>query len=273
MVIVDVQNDANRAGQMQERFVVLAGFDNNALPAASLAVTADERQFAADNGRRVLASQFQHGGDHAGGGGFAVGAGYADALRMAAADITQQYAALHSLDAARTGGLQLGVVVMDGGAVHDQLCAAHIGSIVADKDPHAQRTLGLGVFRFLHVRAGDRVALAVQDLDQRIRAGTAAADEMHGLHTVQQFGVKHCINHQWSPQKSSAPGLGRGSIPSSYLDYSFFLSQKKQFFEIFGCGKRFFGKRYKFGPHQYDNTLRMPPRRARLRAQKLFAVR
>ncbi len=159
-----------------------------------------------------------------------MGAGYADALRMAAADVAQQHAALHRFDAAGTGGLQLGVVVMDGGTVNDQLRIAHVSGIVADKHPHAQRTFGFGVLGLLYVRTGDRIALAVQDLDQRIGAGAAAADEMHGLYAVQQFGIKHCINHQWSPQKSSVPGSGRGSIPISYLDYSFFLSQKKQFF-------------------------------------------
>ena len=273
MVVVNVQNHADCAGQVQEGLVVLAGFDNDTLAVAGLAVTIDKGQLAADNGSRVLAGQLQHGGDHAGGGGLAMGAGYADALRMAAADVAQQHAALHRFDAAGTGGLQLGVVVMDGGTVNDQLRIAHVSGIVADKHPHAQRTFGFGVLGLLYVRTGDRIALAVQDLDQRIGAGAAAADEMHGLHAVQQFGIKHCINHQWSPQKSSAPGSGRGSIPISYLDYSFFLSQKKQFFEIFGQGERFFSKIYKNGHRQYDNPSRSPPRWGVLPAKKDFTVR
>ena len=77
-----------------------------------------------------------------------------------------------SLDAAGAGGLQLGVVVVDGGAVHDEIGVADIGSVVANGDAHAQGTLGVGVIGILNVRAGDGVAAAVQDLDQRIGAGT-----------------------------------------------------------------------------------------------------
>ena len=175
--------------------MVLAGFDNDALAVAGLAVTIDKGQLAADNGSRVLAGQLQHGGDHAGGGGLAMGAGYADALRMAAADVAQQHAALHRFDAAGTGGLQLGVVVMDGGTVNDQLRIAHVSGIVADKHPHAQRTFGFGVLGLLYVRTGDRIALAVQDLDQRIGAGAAAADEMDRADAFEQLGVIHTKNH------------------------------------------------------------------------------
>ena len=88
-----------------------------------------------------------------------------------------------------TGGLQLGVVVMDGGTVNDQLRIAHVSGIVADKHPHAQRTFGFGVLGLLYVRTGDRIALAVQDLDQGIGSGTAAADKMHMLHTIKQMGI------------------------------------------------------------------------------------
>ena len=83
---------------------------------------------------------------------------------MGAADVAQHNAALNGLDAAGAGGLQLGVVVVDGSAVHDQISVADIGSVVANGDAHAQGTLGLGVFGLLDVRAGNGVAAAVQDL-------------------------------------------------------------------------------------------------------------
>ena len=47
MVVVNVQDDAHRTGQMQEGLVVLTGFDDNALAAAGLAVAADQGQLAA----------------------------------------------------------------------------------------------------------------------------------------------------------------------------------------------------------------------------------
>ena len=195
MVIVDVQDDAHRAGQLQEGLMVLAGLNDHALAAAGLAVAADERQLAADDCGGILAGQLQHGCDHAGRGRFAVGTGHADALAMGAADIAQHDAALHRLDAAGVGCLQLRIVIMDGGAVDDQIRIAQIGCIMPDSDTDAERTLRLGVFGFLDIGAGDGEAAAVQDLDQRIGAGAAAADKMDRADPLQQLGVIHTKSH------------------------------------------------------------------------------
>ena len=195
MVVVNVQDDAHRAGQMQEGLVVLTGFDDNALAAAGLAVAADQGQLAADDRRRVPARQLQHCGDHAGGRRLAVGACHADALGMGTADVAQHDAALNGFDAAGAGSLQLGVIVMDGGAVDHKVRVADVGGVMPDADAHAEGTLGLGVFGFLDVRAGDGIAAAVQDLDQRIGAGAAAADEMDRADAFEQLGVIHTKNH------------------------------------------------------------------------------
>ena len=195
MIVVDVQDNTHRAGQMQEGLVVLTGFDDNALAAAGLAVTADQGQLAADDRSGILARQFQHGGDHAGGRRLAVGAGHADALGMGTADVAQHDAALNGFDAAGAGSLQLGVIVMDGGAVDHKVRVADVGGVMPDADAHAEGTLGLGVFGFLNVRASDGIAAAVQDLDQRIGAGAAAADEMDRADAFEQLGVIHTKNH------------------------------------------------------------------------------
>ena len=93
---------------------------------------------------------------------------------MGAADIAQHDAALHRLDAAGVGRLQLRIVIMDGGAVDDQIRIAQIGRIMPDSNTDAERTLRLGVFGFLDIGTGDGEAAAVQDLDQRIGAGAAS---------------------------------------------------------------------------------------------------
>ena len=56
-----------------------------------------------------------------------MGAGHADALGMGTADVAQHDAALNGFDAAGAGSLQLGVIVMDGGAVDafEQLGVIH----------------------------------------------------------------------------------------------------------------------------------------------------
>ena len=105
------------------------------------------------------------------------------------ADVAQHDSALNGFDATGAGSLQLGVIVMDGGAVDHKVRVADVGGVMPDADAHAEGTLGLGVFGFLDVRAGDGIAAAVQDLDQGIGSGTAAADKMHMLHTIKQMGI------------------------------------------------------------------------------------
>ena len=111
------------------------------------------------------------------------------------ADVAQHDAALNGFDAAGAGSLQLGVIVMDGGAVDHKVRVADVGGVMPDADAHAEGTLGLGVFGFLNVRASDGIAAAVQDLDQRIGAGAAAADEMDRADAFEQLGVIHTKNH------------------------------------------------------------------------------
>ena len=84
---------------------------------------------------------------------------------------------------------------MDGGAVDDQIRIAQIGRIMPDSDTDAERTLRLGVFGFLDIGTGDGEAAAVQDLDQRIGAGAAAADEMDRADAFEQLGGIHTKNH------------------------------------------------------------------------------
>ena len=214
MVVVDVQNDADGGGQMQEGLAVLAGLDDHALSLAGLAVAADEGQLAADDGGGILTGQFQHGGDHAGGGGLAVGARHAHTVRVHVAHIAQQHAALHRLDATGAGGFQLRVVVVDGRAVHHQLHIAKMGGIVANVHGHAQSALRLGDLGLLHIAAGDGQPAAVQNLNQRIGAGPAATDKMYCLHTVQQMGVEtEYIRHRCHLNKNyPREGLPRRAI-------------------------------------------------------------
>ena len=89
-------------------------------------------------------------------------------------------------------------VAVDGIAVatdSNKVRVADVGGVMPDADAHAEGTLGLGVFGFLDVRAGDGIAAAVQDLNQRIGAGAAAADEMDRADAFEQLGVIHTKNH------------------------------------------------------------------------------
>ena len=57
MVVVDVQNDGDGGGQLQEGLRELAGLHHDLAAGAGLAVAVDEGQFAADHRRRVAAGQ------------------------------------------------------------------------------------------------------------------------------------------------------------------------------------------------------------------------
>ena len=74
-----------------------------------------------------------------------MGACHADALGMGTADVAQHDAALNGFDATGAGSLQLGVIVMDGGAVDHKVRVADVGGVMPDADAHAEGTLGLGV--------------------------------------------------------------------------------------------------------------------------------
>ena len=123
MVVVDVQHNGQVGGQLQEGLGKLAGLDYDIVALAGLAVAVDEGQLAADDGRRVAACQLQRSGDHGSGGGLAVGAGDADALLVQAAHIAQQHAALDGGDAVGGSGIQLHVILGNGGRVHH-----HVGA-------------------------------------------------------------------------------------------------------------------------------------------------
>ena len=195
MVVVDVQHDRQIRGQLEEGLGILAGLDDDVVALAGLAVAADEGQLAADDGRGVAACQLQRRGDHGRGGRLAVGAGNADAVLIQAADIAQQDAALHGGDAVGNRRIQLHIVLRDGSRVDHEVGADDIVGAVAQRDLDAHLPLVLDDASVQHIAAGDYIALGVEDLDQRIHAAAAAANEVDLLHIIKQMlgivGNKH----------------------------------------------------------------------------------
>ena len=229
VVVVDVEDDADAGRELQEGLAEFAGFDDGACAAARLAVAADQGQLAADDGGGVAPGQLQHGGDHAGGGRFAVGTGHADALRVQAADKAEQHAALHRFDAAGAGGVQLRVAGVDGRAVNDEVGIAEVGRVVADRDGHAHLALGGGDLGFLHIRAGQGQPAAVQDLDQRVHAGAAAADAVDMMNAFKQFGVVCAVISHWSsPQKKKTRRANPRQVDSRFFHVIMIIN-------VFGC--------------------------------------
>ena len=195
MIVVDVQHNGQAGGQFEEGLGILTGLDDDVIALTGLAVAVDEGQLTADDGRGVAARQLQRGGDHGRGGRLAVGAGDADAVLVQAADIAQQDAALHGGDAVGIGGVQLHVVLCDGGRVDHEVGADDVVGAMAQRDLHAHLPLVADDAAIQHITAGDDISLGVQDLDQRVHAAAAAADEVDLLHIIKQVlgivGNKH----------------------------------------------------------------------------------
>ena len=163
MIVVDVQHNGQVGGQFEEGLGILTGLDDDVIALTGLAVAVDEGQLAADDGRGVAACQFQRSGDHGGGGRLAVGAGDADAVLVQAADIAQQDAALHGGDAVGIGGVQLHVVLRDGGRVDHEVGADDVVGAMAQRDLHAHLPLVADDAAIQHITAGDDISLGVQD--------------------------------------------------------------------------------------------------------------
>ena len=189
MVIVDVQHNGQVRGQFQEGLGKFTGLNYDIVALASLAVAIDQRKLAADDGRRVAACQLQRSGDHGSGGGFSVSAGDADALFVQAAHVTQQNAALDGGDAVGGSGIQLHVIFGNGGRVDHHVGADHIIGAVTQADLDTHLTLVADDTAIQHIAAGDLVAFCGKDLDERIHAAAAAADEVDLFYIVQQVLV------------------------------------------------------------------------------------
>ena len=202
MVVVDVQHNGQIGGQLEEGLGELAGLDHDIVALAGLAVAIDEGQFAADDSGGVAACQFQRGGDHGSGGGLAVSAGDADALLVQAAHIAQQHAALDGGDAVGGSGTQLHVVLGDGRGIHHHVHTDDVVGAVAQADLHAHLPLVADDAAIQHIAAGDLVALGRKDLDQRIHAAAAAADEVDLFYIVQQMLVVVVV-HEHSKETSN----------------------------------------------------------------------
>ena len=118
-----------------------------------------------------------------------MGAGDADALLVQAAHIAQQNAALDGGDAVGGSGIQFHVIFGNGGRVDHHVGADHIIGAVTQADLDTHLTLVADDAAIQHIAAGDLVAFCGKDLDERIHAAAAAADEVDLFYIVQQVLV------------------------------------------------------------------------------------
>ena len=115
-----------------------------------------------------------------------MGAADADYIIVLPGHRAKQEGALDRRDAERLCGDQLGVVVVYGRRVDDQIGALDAFGLVPHGDRDAERADTLQRVAFVVVRPGDFIPLAVQNLGQRAHTRAADADHVNFMCLLDQ---------------------------------------------------------------------------------------
>src|SRR5213593_1884307 len=188
---VDRRDDRDRRRQLQERAVGLVGFGDEELALAQPRVRAETRHPAADDDRRVEAALGQHGADHRGGRGLAVGARDRDAV-LETHQLGEHLRAGDRRDLLPARGLDLDVVARDRRRVDDHVRALDVGGLVTDEHLRAQLGEPLDGIAPLLVRAGHPVAEVQEDLGDTGHADAADPDEVDLLVALKHGPAGRC---------------------------------------------------------------------------------
>ena len=147
-----------------------------------------------------------------------MGARHADAAGVQPAHIAQENAALQHGNATGIRFPQLGVVLVNGGGIHDHIRTQHVFGVVPHEHLDAHGTLRVDDAALVHITSGDGIAPGMQDLHQRIHTAAADADEMEALYAVQQVGIKAAQEVHYGPpllsmmvSRKKGPGGPSGS--------------------------------------------------------------
>ena len=188
---VDVEDDRDIGRQLEEGIDIFARLTDDDIAVTDVAVAADEGQLAADDGGGVEAGADQHLTEHRGGGRLAVRSADGDAALIAAGDDAQHDAALDGGDALFARGDQLGVILLDGGGVDNQLGALDILGAVTHMHGNAVALDAVEGIALVHIRSAELKALAVQYLGEGAHPRPADADEVDALDMIQKMIVVH----------------------------------------------------------------------------------
>ncbi|MPM74024.1 hypothetical protein SDC9_121009 [bioreactor metagenome] len=190
MVCVDIQNNTGVGCQMQKCVRKFTAFHHNIFAGARLAVPVNQRQLAADHRGGVFARHFKYLGDHAGRGGFAVGARHTNRFCIKALHIAQHHAALYTGDAQLLSAGNFRVAGQNGRGVHQQVGTVYVAGRVGDFYVNAHRAFVIYNMALIDIAAGDRIACRRKNLYQRVHAAAPDAHKVQPFFTFQQFGVK-----------------------------------------------------------------------------------
>ena len=195
MVRVNVQDHRYRRMELQEGVHILTGFHHHGFAVPNAGVGPQHGQLSPNNGAGVHAALDEDFREHGGGGGFAMGAGDRHGALEFPGQQPQHHRALQGGDPLFPGSHQLGVVLLARRRVNHALRIANIFRPMAHghRDSIASNSLqGIG---FVDVRAGQLIALVVQNFRHWAHARTANAYKVQFPHMVQNI----CIHYKSSP--------------------------------------------------------------------------
>ena len=186
---IDVGDDRDVGGQLQERAVALVGFDHHPVAGAEPGVGAIGVDDAAVDDGRVEPGRLEQRRHERGGRRLAVRAGDRDAL-LEPHQLGEHFGAANDRNAPRARRDELRIVALDGGGNDDHRGRAEIRRVVADEHRRALLAQALDVGVVAQVRALHLVAEIDEHLGDARHADAADADEVDGADLVRQFHAR-----------------------------------------------------------------------------------
>ena len=201
---LDVGDDLDRRGVVQERAVRLVGLGDEHVPATQVRAGTQLGQHAAHGNRRVQPAGRQAHREHARRRRLPVRAGDADKAHSRRRK-SKSLRAVNDPLATLARNRQLRIVLADRSRDHNHGARIHVRGLVPDEGANAHRTQVLEDGGLLAVRAFDRGAPRSQKLRDDAHARAADTDQME---TILQRRLTHC--RPPSPaQEPDPPAHGR----------------------------------------------------------------
>ena len=175
VVSLHVEDHGHSGEEAEEGVAVFTGLHDDGVAMAHPVAGVEQRQCAADHHCGILLGSQENVGAHGGGGGLSVGAGNAKGIAVALHDGAPGLSPLKDRDAPGDGAGDLRVFIVDGGGTDHQVAAPQIVRAVPDGDMNAHGAQVSNRFTFLHVRALDLQAHALEHLCQGTHGDAADA--------------------------------------------------------------------------------------------------
>ena len=197
---IDVGDDRDVGGQLQERAVALVGFDHHPVAGPEPGVRAISVDDAAVDDGRVETGRLEQRRHERGRRRLAVRAGDRDAL-LEPHELGEHFGAANDRNAPRARRDELGIVALHGGGNDDHRGRAEIRRVVADEHRRALLAQALDIGVVAQVRALNLAAKIDEHFRDARHADAADADEVDGADLVRQFHMANVSRAAGGPAR------------------------------------------------------------------------